>query len=219
MKSTITHVTAAIFKKTAYVLGMFSLLATMNGGDAQADRSVGNSTLILSHGTWTHTASACTPDESSIDYQMGGASVSFPGSITGEITLRCNITNIMDPNFPSWNTLEVVYRDPDGSGAANRVRVTLHKVGLNGTAENLTPSNSGGQLTLPIDPSLLATFDSNTAASTTSSTQVHTVGVNHNFDFATNAYYVKITLKRDAGSTTNPAAFVVRLNGNVFLGG
>ena len=130
-------------------------------------------------------ASACTPDEDSIDYQFGGAGVSFPNSITGEITLRCNITNVMDLDFP-WNTLEVVYRDPDGNGTTNQVKVTLHKVGLDGTAESFIVTRIDPitrRILINFDPSLIATFDSNTVASATSSTQVHTVGVNHSFDF------------------------------------
>jgi hypothetical protein len=70
-----------------------------------------------------------------------------------------------------------------------------------------------------IDPSLIATFDSNTVASATSSPQLHAVGVNHKFDFGQNAYYVKIRVKRDAGSTTNPAAFIVRLSQYFSIGG
>ncbi|MGE0825690.1 MAG: hypothetical protein AB7G75_05865 [Candidatus Binatia bacterium] len=220
MKTLINTVASSLFKKTAYALGMFSVVAMLTIGEVSADRGIGAGVLIPSQGTWTHVASACIPDEDTIDYQFGGAGVLFPSAVSGEITLRCNITNVMDPDFP-WNTLEVVYRDPDGSGATNRVTVTLHKVGLNGTAETLvtTIDPVTRRPTSLTDPSLLATFDSNVAASATSSTQVHTVGVNHSFDFATNAYYVKIKMRRDAGSTTTPAAFIVRLHGIFLLGG
>jgi hypothetical protein len=220
MKSMINNVTSTIFKKTAYALGMFSLMSIVTSGEVKANRIDANGNIAFSQGAWTHVASACTPDDDSIDYQLGGAGVSFPGSVTGEITLRCNITNVMDPDLP-WGILEVVYRDPDGSGTANQVKVTLHQVGLDGTAEStITRIDPVTRRPVSIsDPSLLTTFDSNTAASATSSTQVHTVGVNHTFNFAENAYYVKIKVKRNEGSTTNPAAFVVRLYAQGNIGG
>jgi hypothetical protein len=219
MKSMIANVTSAIFKKTAYALGMFSLLAMLAANTVKADRSPGAGQIIPSRGTWTHIASACTPDEDTIDYQMSGAGVLFPGSITGEINLRCNITNVMNPDLP-WTTLEVVYRDPDGSGTANQVTASLYKVSLDGDAENrvVTIDPVTKRPRSFTEPSLVATFDSNTVASATSSSQVHAVGVNHLFDFASNAYYVKIKIKRDANSTTNPVAFVVRLYGQIFFG-
>ena len=220
MKTMMSNVISPLFKKIAYALGMFSLLTTLTGGEAKANRIDSNGNIAFSAGAWTHVASACTPDDDSIDYEFDGAGVSFPGSVTGDITLRCNVTNVMDPDFP-WHILEVVYRDPDGSGTTNQVKVTLHKVSLDGTAEDVVtvidpvtrrPRSFG-------DPSLIATLDSNTGTSSTSSTQVRTVGFNHSFNFAENAYYVKITVKRNEGSTTNPAAFVVRLYNQGNIGG
>ena len=206
MKSIINNVTSTIFKKTVRVLGAISCLTMLASSEAHAQA------VEQREGAWTQVASACTPDEDSIDYQFSGAGVSFPNSITGEITLRCNITNVMDLDFP-WNTLEVVYRDPDGNGTTNQVKVTLHKVGLDGTAEtSVTRIDPITRRPLSlIDPSLIETFDSNTVASATSSTQVHTVELNHSFDFTENAYYVKVKVKRSEGSTTNPAAFVIRV--------
>ena len=221
MKSIINNVTSVIFKKTAYALGMFSLLTTLTGGEAKANRIDSNGNIAFSAGAWTHVASACTPDENSIDYQFSGAGVSFPGSITGDITLRCNITNVMDPDAP-WTTLEVVYRDPDGSGTTNQVTVALHKVGLDGTAESTIPTffdPTTRRLLTNFDPSLVTTFNSNSTASAAPGTQVHTAGVNHTFNFAENAYYVRIKVKRSEGSTTNPAAFVVRLYNQGNIGG
>lgn len=221
MKTMMKNVISPLFKKTAYALGMCSLLAALTGGEAHANRFDSNGNIAFSAGAWTHVASACTPDDDSIDYQFSGAGVSFPGSVTGEITLRCNITNVMNPDAP-WTTLEVVYRDPDGSGTTNQVTVALHKVGLDGTAESTVRTFFDPvtrRLLTNFDASLLATFDSNTVASATSSAQVHTASVNHTFDFTENAYYVKIRVKRSEGSTTNPAAFVVRLYHQGNIGG
>lgn len=219
MKSIINNVTSTLFKKTAYALGMFSLVTALTTDTVNAQRSPSPGLILPSQGAWTHVASACTPDDDTVDYQMSGAGVSFPGEITGEIILRCNITNVMDPDL-LWTALEVVYRDPDGAGTANQVQASLHKVGLDGTAETfITVIDPVTRRPRSVsDPSLLATFDSNTVASATSTAQVHTVGVGHVFDFANNAYYVKIKIKRAAGSTTNPAAFVVRLNGQILFG-
>ena len=172
-------VISPLFKKTAYLLGMFSLLSVATGGEAKADGSKETGISSFHRERGLAFASACAPDEDSIDYQLSGAGVSFPGSVTGDITLRCNVTNVMDPDFP-WSNLEVVYSDPDGSGTTDQVKVTLHKVDLNGTAESVIPSffdPFSRRILRNFDPSLLATFDSNTTASAASGTQVHTAGI------------------------------------------
>jgi len=126
MKTMMNNVISPLFKKTATVLGMFSLVAALTNGEVKADRIDANGRIVFSKGTWTQAVSSCTPDEDTIDYQMSGAGVFFPGTITGELTLRCNITNVMEPNA-NWDTLEVVYSDPDGSGTANQLRQNCTK--------------------------------------------------------------------------------------------
>lgn len=217
MKTLLTNIASAACKNAIRALGAYSLLAMLVSGEVNASR-FDSGEFIISQGTWTHIASACMPDEGSLDYKFSGAGVSLPDATTGEIVLRCNVTNILHSDL-HWDTLEVVYSDPDGSGTGNQVTATLHKVSLNGSAERKTPVFVGGQLRGLIDQSLLATFDSNAVASATSSTQVHKVALAHDFDFAQNAYYVKITVKRAEGSTTNPAAFIVRLYETQFIGG
>jgi hypothetical protein len=221
MKTRMHNISSAMFRNALRVLGTCSLLTMLLCGEVKADRATSAGEFIVSHGTWTQVASACTLDEDTVDYQFGGAGVFFPDSATGEITLRCNITNVMDPDAP-WSSLEVVYRDPDGSGTANQVKVTLHKAGLDGIAETLVTTLD------PItrrprsvtDPSLVATFDSNSVTTATSSTQVQKVTLAHDFDFATNAYYVKIKMKRtDASTPGGPATFIIRLYDSFFIGG
>lgn len=219
MNTMLTNSMSSLFKKTAIVLGMFSLVTTLTNGEVKADRIDANGRIVFSRGTWTQAVSSCTPDEDTIDYQMSGASVSFPGTITGEMTLRCNITNIIEPDR-NWDILEVVYSDPDGSGTANQVTAELYRVDLGGTTEKrvLTTTVLGRPQTF-FDPSLIATFDSNSGTTATAATQTRVVSFSHAFDFATNAYYVKVKVKRTAGSTTNPAAFIVRLYKDANIGG
>jgi hypothetical protein len=218
MKTLLQNLTSAIFRNTLRALGMCSLVTMILCSEVKADRVEGGN-VILSHGAWTQVASACAVDEDSIDYKLSGAGVALPTSINGEITLRCNITNVMDPDAP-WQTLEVVYRDPDGSGTGSQVTVALHKVSLTGTAETFvtTVNPVTGKPQSITDPSLVAAFDSNSVTSTTSSTQVQKVGLAHDFDFATNAYYVKIKVKR-TDATINPAAFIIRLYDSFFISG
>lgn len=221
MKTMLNNSMSSMLKKTATLLGLLSLVSTLTHGEVKADRIDANGRIVFSKGTWTQVVSSCTPDEDTIDYQMSGAGVSFPGTITGELTLRCNITNVMAPDA-NWDILEVVYNDPDGNGAANQVTVELHKVDGSGIAENVIRTTvPRGTLSVPIlvNPSLIASFDSNSVTTATTSTQTRVVGFSHAFDFATNAYYVKVKVKRAAGSTTNPAAFVVRLYKDANIGG
>jgi hypothetical protein len=200
MRTLMRSIASATFKNTIRALGAYSLLTMLVTGEVKATRVDDGFFIVPSEGTWTHVVSACAVDEDSSDYQLNGAGVSFPDTATGEIVLRCNVTNIMDPDSP-WDTLEVVYRDPDGSGTGNQVTAALHKVGLNGVA------------------SLVAAFDSNSTADVTSSTQVRRIELSHDFDFAQNAYHIKIKLKRADGLTTSPAAFIVRLYKHGILGG
>jgi hypothetical protein len=124
MKTMMNNVISPLFKKTAYALGMFSLLTTLTGGEAKADRL--NGEFAPSQGTWTQIASACTPDEESIDYQFSGAGVSFPVSVTGDITLRCNITNVMDPDLP-WTILARIIHEKAGRNGSALLRFEVVK--------------------------------------------------------------------------------------------
>ncbi len=120
-----------------------------------------------------------------------------------------------------WNTLEVVYRDPDGVGGPNQVTATLHEVSNNGLAEQLITifDPITGRPRAVFDPSEIVTFDSNTVAAHTAAVQTHTVGFAHNFNFEDNAYYVLLKVKRSrAGVGNNPTVFVVRLLLRVFQG-
>ncbi|MBK8815228.1 MAG: hypothetical protein IPN42_06825 [Methylococcaceae bacterium] len=195
-----------------------SLYIGLSSGAAQATRFLGFGDFIFPNGVWTQIASDCSPDEASINPVRTGSGVSLPSATTGTVTLRCNIANVMDEAYP-WNALEVVYKDSDGSGTADQVTASLHKVGLNAQSESrlFTPITAGN-ITLPVDPSLLAVFDSNQVASVTNTAQTHHINVNHSFDFAENAYYVLVKVKR-SDLSRNPGVFVVRLFAKGNIGG
>jgi hypothetical protein len=116
----------------------------------------------------------------------------------------------------AWNTLEVTYRDPDGSAADNRVLVELHRV--SSFEERIPTFVNGRPVTLIQSDFTLTSINSNdsTALGRTTASKLFF----HNFDFVNNAYYVVIKVKRPStGSTVNPAAFIVRLYQSFSIGG
>ncbi len=207
-----------IIKLNRAAVLLASLFIGLGSGTAQATRFLGFGDFIIPNGVWTQIASDCTPDEASINPVRTGSGVSLPSATTGMVTLRCNIDNVMDKAFP-WSALEVVYKDSDGSGTADQVTASLHKVGLNAQSESrvFTPITAGN-ITLPVDPSLLAVFDSNQVASATNTAQTHHIKVNHSFDFTENAYYVLVKVKR-ADLSKTPGVFVLRLFAKGNIGG
>lgn len=151
---------------------------------------------------WTYVGSACVPDEGSINkYQASAGKFEHKGSNTGSIFGRCNVANPVDiagvVAYPDWNTLEVVYRDPDSDPTntnTNQVIVKLIRV-----------SNTTGGV------STLATFDSENSGAS-SSFQTNSTTFSHNFNFTIYAYYVEIQVKRNnSGASNNPAVSIVRL--------
>ncbi|MGZ8218120.1 hypothetical protein [Methylomagnum sp.] len=152
---------------------------------------------------WTHVASACSIDESSLakyqfnfsdfGYKSGmysTASTAYPNGFE-PIVVRCNVTNPVDFDNPKWNTLMLGYQDQDGTAAANRVTAILYAVSrANGTN---TP---------------IAGFDSNSSTQTVRG-EGYTV-FSKPFDFLNNEYYVEIAVTR-RNVEFNPVAFMVRL--------
>jgi hypothetical protein len=148
---------------------------------------------------WTHTASSCTPDESSLrKFSFSDASFAFFGNeISGSglfllpIIVRCNVLNPLDEDNPIWNTFIIGYQDPDGTGTSSQVSAMLVRV-----------ARPTGIL------STIAFFNSHAYASTAK--REGSVQFNHYFDFLNNEYYVEIRLLRN---TTNykPQAFSARL--------
>lgn len=150
--------------------------------------------------TWTHVAGACVPDDESRNrYESVAARFRHKDQHTGSIFAKCNVTNPMDPRGrlsgnPTWDSLEVVYVDPPGSG--NQVLAELVRVS----------NRTGGIFTL-------ATFDSNCDdCEADAAAQTRSVHFIHQFDFDSYAYYVLIKVRRtDADEANRPSVSMVRL--------
>jgi hypothetical protein len=209
-------------RNACHTLAWASLLLVSTVGVARAQE------IRFSNGAWTHVASACTVDEQSPGHSLGGAGLSFAASRTGEILARCNVTNLLQSAADTegcsdcqWNTLEVVYRDPDGAASGNQVTVSLHEVSNTGLAEvpvTIVDPLTGRPVAV-FDPSLVVQFNSNAAGGATAAVQTRSVDFSHDFNFEDNAYYVLLRVRRNLASTgNNPAVFVVRLLRRVFAG-
>lgn len=144
---------------------------------------------------WTHTANTCAIDNTDLDeYDASSASLRFNGHSRGSLVARCNVTNLRsDGGDPGWGTLEVLYRDRDGSDPNDQVRVRLVRIG------------SGGNFTTVTE------FDSNNFPETPEPT-LRSVGITHTFDFSNGAYYIELRVSRDSThSQDDPAVYFVRL--------
>jgi hypothetical protein len=143
-------------------------------------------------GEWTAVATACVPDENAagkFEFEFGR--VMFLGGNTGEIGFRCNVTNPQDSaGSPNWDTMEISYEDTDNFFSAAEVVVTLRRVdkfsGLSFELANFSSNGKGLGQQLEFQPFV------------------------HAFNFANNAYYVGISLKR-TNNTQNPKIQRVRL--------
>src|SRR4051812_36547367 len=109
---------------------------TINYGKLSLTALFGMS-LLISHSahaaTWSATASSCVPDNGSEGkYVFTDGKLTFSGSSTGTLAVRCNITNPFDDtdDRPAWNLLTVGYRDPDGNASDNHstVRAKLLRI-------------------------------------------------------------------------------------------
>lgn len=141
-----------------------------------------------SEGIWANAVAGCAIDEADVNEYSVSRFLAPKAGIAGSVTARCNVENLP---LNSGNTLELIYRDPDGSGKANKVIAKLQQL-----------TNSGAVVTL-------ATVDSNTGSASISF-QSLTAGFGHHFNFNDNAYYVEVTVTRKSGIQA-PAAAIVRI--------
>lgn len=162
---------------------------------------------------WTQVASTCTPDETAQrKYAATDGDVGFrSGFVTTEtvegaapyfwpytdsipVVARCNVTNAMDHDAPSWNGLVIGYVDPDGSGAAARVTARLVRVSRpSGTTE------------------VIAWFDSNQSGNAADlDRHEDAVRFSHAFEFSENEYFVQFSVSR-SDENLIPAVFSLRL--------
>jgi hypothetical protein len=128
-------------------------------------------------GEWTTVASACMPDENAIASYSNDSAASFIATgITGDIVLRCNVTNPADIGDPDWNVMDVTYNDQDGPGIDKAVWVSLRRVHEStGVSSTIASFNSNGH-----------------ALGQQRESEFYT----HVFDFENYAYYLQITLRR-----------------------
>jgi hypothetical protein len=129
---------------------------------------------------WTHAASSCTPDEGSatkVIFSSGRAQ--FRTGETGDIYLRCNVTNPRDNGQnPNWSVLQAGYfNEPNAYVQAHLKRV----------------DNSGATYTI-------ATVDGLTLPA--ASGELRSASFSHFFNFFANAYYVELRLRRTAPDQT-----------------
>lgn len=134
------------------------------------------------NGEWTTIASACALDEAATGrYVADGAAVYLASGVTGDIVLRCNVTDPADWfnfNNPLWSMMDVTFNDTDGQGIDKVVTAQLRRV-HEATGVSTT----------------LVTFTSNVFAA---GQQLRSTVFNHVFDFYNYAYYVQITLRRNS---------------------
>jgi hypothetical protein len=136
---------------------------------------------------WSMVPSTCVPVNQTSNelYMQDTAKVTFKPGKTGQVQVRCAVTNPLDPNIPLvWSTFAVGCKDPDGvSGLNYEAHVNLKRVAIgSGVAANLV------------------TLDCNTGSK----------GFNHVFDFVKYAYYVTVSVTRKT-TTQNPSVWAVQL--------
>jgi hypothetical protein len=91
---------------------------------------------------WTQLASTCAPDEASARrYDTHVGDFKHKGLSVGTIVTRCNVTL---PHFGpgSHRRLEVRYRDQDGHGLDQQVRVMLTQYDQNGLQRVVAEADS-----------------------------------------------------------------------------
>lgn len=157
--------------------------------------------LVESLPAWTHTASACSPDEAALPkYAFSNADFSFNSTTISDvggfglpipIVVRCNVLNPLDAGNPVWNSMFVGYQDPDGTGITYQVIARLKRLSR----------ATGGIATI-------ATFNSNLSSNTARGEGL--VTFSHTFDFLRNEYFVEILISR-IDKRANPVAYMVRL--------
>ena len=178
----------ALYRNATVIAGILTALAASVPAKAQV---------------FTAVASACVMDESSLSrYETSGGRIRLKGSSTGEIVTRCNVTNPIDAGFnPFFNTLELVFRDPDARASASHVSAILWRV-----------SNSTGGIT-----QIGGTLDSNVVGSAvaTQNAQTRSIAIPAAFNFYDYAYYVEVRISR-TNANLAPDFSLVRLYQKLF---
>lgn len=129
------------------------------------------------------------------DFYFSGSKISASGRLNFALpmTARCNVNNPLDAKTdPSWNTLIVGYKDPDGQQTNASVVARLIQIKrATGTAATI------------------ATFNSNNIPLLDRRESYITFGTA--LDFHNNEYLVQLDLVRTTTDVATPIAYSVRL--------
>lgn len=117
-----------------------------------------------------------------------GTSVGFAAGNIGTVTVHCPV----DVNLASFDTLEVSYRDSDGTGNTGKVDLHITSVAKTSVA---TVAN-------------VAVFVSSVHSATAWNNKVQALGSAFIFDHANYYYYVRISLGRSSSATQVPIGHV-----------
>ncbi len=132
---------------------------------------------------WGTNASACTPlsgTTSAKRHKSGATSVEFASGKTGEIVLICPVAKYLS-GTGAWK-IAMTYSDSTGPGTSASVKAQVFKLGQH-----------------EISPTLLGTVVSESSPSTNDTT-LNSESFAHQFFEDDSAYWVRITLKRNATS-------------------
>lgn len=140
---------------------------------------------------WTQTASTCTPDEDSVGrYDVHVGDFKHERAAVGQIVTRCNVTM---PQMGSGRPqqLDIRYRDQDGLGSRQRVRVRLMQYDINGRQVVVASFDSNQHLGGSVDLAMQVPF-------------------NHHFNFKDASYYLDVRVSRTT-PTIYPLVGTIRL--------
>jgi len=141
---------------------------------------------------WSSAASVCEPGSDSIGlYAFDTAAYKFSSGNTGQIKIRCAVTNPKDSGVPAWKTLTVGYVDPDGTGTDYQVDVQLLRV-----------AKSTGTTYI------IKTFDSSSYTATGATSK--SITFTHTFDFTNYAYFCTATVTR-GDTSQSPEVWFMQL--------
>jgi hypothetical protein len=145
--------------------------------------------LAAQTGTWTAVGSTGVVDESAAAiYAFGTTNLTFLPTSPGTIVARYNVTNTWGvSDTPPWKTLEMGYGD---NNAAVSVRADLFQVNPCTGAQTLLCSVVSVDVSAP---------------------SCVKCAFNPIVNFATNLYYVQVTLSRTASTAPAPSLFTLRI--------
>jgi hypothetical protein len=101
---------------------------------------------------WHSIGNGCVPTDNTItaaNYDSRGFGVGFKGTSTGAIDLYCPVSIRATGSTPTYNSIKMSYRDPDGTGTSSRVRAFFLEAtdGSNSSTVKCTADSNGNATT------------------------------------------------------------------------